>query len=313
MDNNLCLQIIRSANEAREKTAEVPGFGGAIRGMQNEQLRSDALRDVGNVAMTALGVGAGARGLLGLIRALRPPTPTSTLSPAMLPLPVPVEKEKEKVAFKLPALVDSDMQATSKGGLSLYGPAMMLAGLGAAGLGWKGIDHVLDSRRRSQREDEMNTARQEFENALVSQYDKPVKLAGEVPAVAVDLDALFDKYAELVPEGYKAEELVKVAEGGVTQQIGDWVGHDNVGKALGGYGIYAGLSGLLAANYMFDKGRKRSNRSIVENALAERENRRYQQAPTEIYAMPSPIEELPKAASDNFYVQAVRTPLPFAF
>lgn len=309
MHNSRYLDILQAVREEREKAADVaPDFPTAVRTMANSQLRTDALRDVGNVAMTALGVGAGARGLLGLIRALRPETPTTTLAPATLPLPFPAEKKKprlgvvspddEKVAeWQLPTLASTDAQATSKGGLSLYAPAVVLAGLGSAALGWKGVDSVLDARRRAAREEEMGKAKQQFEQALLSQYDHPLKTAGEVSELSRDLDSLFDKFAELSERGPQAEELVKQAEGGILNTIGEWVGPNNVGKALGGYGVYAGLSGLLAGNYMFDKARKRSTRSIVENALAERENRRFQQAPTEIYAVPQPVDEEEQAVA----------------
>lgn len=306
MQSSTCLAILAESKAEREKAAT--SFPEAVQSMSNHQLRADAMQDVGNVALTALGVGAGARGLLGLIRAMRPSPPTSTLAPAMLPLPYPVDKPKAKftrvddedekvAAWELPTMAGSDSQATSKGGLSLYGPAVALAGLGSAALGWKGIDLLLDKRREQARQEEMAKAKQQFEQALLSQYDQPLgKAAEEIPPLARDLDAMFDKFAELVPRGPEAEELLKSGGDGVFGTLGDWVGPNNVGKALGGYGIYAGLSGLLAANYMFDKARKRSTRAIVENALAERENRRFQQAPTEIYAVPQPVEDEAAAA-----------------
>lgn len=257
-------------------------FATQIRTMQNSLVKRDATRDLGNLAIMSLGVGAGTRGLLGLMRTLTGDSrPQSTANvPASLPLPVPVEEEK--AAFNL---IDTDAQATTKGGLSWYGPAMLMAGLGSAAAGWKGVDKVLDMRRKTERESELENARSQFQQALLSQYDKPVKLAAEAEPT---LDTVFDKFAALVPYGPAAEVFTKEAFS-PSETLAGWIGPDATGKMVGGYGMYAGLSALLAGTHMYDRARKRSQRSIAENAMEEREKRRFAEAPTEMYATPQPV------------------------
>lgn len=266
-----------------QNTKTANSFATQVQGMQNSLIKRDAMSDLKNLAIMSLGVGAGSRGLLGLMRSLGgDTTPHSSANvPASLPLPVPVE-EDEKVAFNM---INTDAQATTKGGLSWYGPAMLMAGLGSAAAGWKGVDKVLDMRRKTERESELESARNEFQQALLSQYDKPVKLAAEAEPT---LDSVFDKFAELLPLGPAAEAFTKEAFS-PSETLAGWIGPDATGRLAGGYGMYAGLSALLAGTHMYDKAKKRSRRSIAENALEEREKRRFAEAPTEMYATPQPI------------------------
>lgn len=61
------------------------------------------------------------------------------------------------------------------------------------------------------------------------------------------------------------------------------------GQAAGGYGMYAGLSGLLTGALVYDKMSKRSRRAVLDSALKKRQRRRFMQQPTEIYAQPEPV------------------------
>jgi hypothetical protein len=169
--------------------------------------------------------------------------------------------------------VGGDM-ATTKAGIPWYGPAMMAAGIGGLGLGWKGVDHVLNKKRQRDREKELDLARQEFHDALLSQYDKPLAGAPPMPKQAADagmakvgaaLDALYDQFE-------KAASASDIA-----------------GQALGGYGIYAGLTGLMTGALVYDKARKRQRRAIIEKAIQRRDRRNFNVAPPEITAVPEPF------------------------
>lgn len=178
--------------------------------------------------------------------------------------------------------------ATTKSGIPWYGPAMMLGGLGGLALGWKGMDSLIDKQRKQSMEDELDSARSEFHDALLGQYDKPVSLHPELikkkasddtmVKVGEALDSLYDKFVaemhktETQPMSKHALDLSNLA-----------------GQAAGGYGMYAGLSGLLTGALVYDKMSKRSRRSVLESALKKRQRRRFMQQPTEIYAQPEPV------------------------
>lgn len=288
--------ILDRIKAAREKRAfdfsslipEVPtaapnpsaeAFSGALQDMAAGQLKSDAGRDIRNMGVAALGVGAAGRGAVGLLQMLRAGRKKKTRSgPAHLPLPYPAEAKTAGVE----EFAEGGM-ATSKSGIPWYGPAMLLGGLGGLGLGWKGMDKVLDVRRKREMDSEMGDARQQFHDALLAQYDEPIKVhAGQLPKKASDatmvkvgeeLDAL---YADFTREFETEKSAV------------DW--SNLAGQGAGAYGMYAGLSGLLTGALVYDKINGRSRRSVLDKALKKRQRRKFMQQPTEIYAVPEPVE-----------------------
>ncbi len=173
--------------------------------------------------------------------------------------------------------------ATTKAGIPWYGPAMLAAGMGGLAAGWKGVDSVLDHRRKRERGQELEAARQDFHDALMSQYDKP--LAGVGPAktaadakpmekVGAELDRLFDQFEK------------------AAATLGDLGG-----QLTGGYGMYAGLAGLMTGALVYDKARKRQRRAILDKAMQRRDRRKFNVSPPEIQAVPEPFHPAPPAAS----------------
>lgn len=342
-----------------DKTANDPSslaFADAVQNMATSQLRNDALRDVGTIGLTTLGVGAAGRGLLGLIQMMRSHKARKTRSgPADLPLPYPEKVGQfgvgqavggattaarplmggasggllgsaaaavpffmRKAAGRTPGRLGTALTglgmlaggvaggmaglgmgastaargagkqanflggdaATTKSGIPWYGPAMLLGGLAGLAGGWKGMDTVIDQRRRREQEEELDAARQEFHDALLGQYAKPgAKQAGDDTMVKVGrvLDTLFDKLAGAVTSDAPVPEKRALDLGNLA------------GQAAGGYGMYAGLSGLLTGAMIYDKMQKRSRRAILEKALQRRQRRRFMQQPTELYAQPEPV------------------------
>lgn len=424
MDSKTSSGILARVKEAREKKADAStdAFAGAVGGMENAQLKSDAFKDVGNLGLTALGVGAGARGLVGLIQLMRANKPKKTRSgPAYLPLPYPAQSNE-----KMAGLMDSVLKASrslggavgqgardvkmglgigdqaerlhrlrnsvipnshrgfeiqakpptvpaggpelgvpggggrsigaspemapeaaglhkelgqlsasegrgkmlrngaaigaafgmgnatsplgkqsnflggddasTKGGLPWYGPAMLFGGLAGLGVGWKGMDKVLDARRQREMNSQLDGARQEFHDALLSQYDEPVKvhpnaISGGNKKAASDstmahvgqaLDTLFEKFASVLQE---AEVIADKPAG--TKLAFDVP--NAAGSATGMYGMYAGLSALMAGSLMYDKINKRSRSAVINKALQRRQRRQFMQRPTEIYAVPEAV------------------------
>jgi len=271
-------QAFLGLGEAQPDTA---GFADAIQDMASAQLKADAGRDVRNLALAALGVGVAGRGAVGLVNALKGDKPKKTRSgPTMLPLPYPVEPAVMPGNIKAGGFLSGDA-ASTKSGIPWYTPAMFLGGLGGLAAGWKGMDALLDARRKKERENELITARQQFHDALLSQYDKPLALKKAAEATTMEkvgalLDSLFDKFT-----------------GTLEKTSIDW---SNLGgMATGGYGAYAGLSGLLAGALVYDKIQKRSQRAVLEKAMQRRQRREFMQRPTEIYAIPEPVSAVPKA------------------
>lgn len=265
----------------REKEARDPGtdaFAGAVQDMASGQLKSDAFRDVRNVGLTALGVGAAGRGLVGLIQMMKSNKKKTRSGPAYLPLPYPAQA-------KTAGFMGGDA-ASSKSGIPWYGPAMLGGGLAGLGLGWKGMDKVLDARRQREQKQELETARQQFHDALLSQYDEPVKVhPGMISGGKQAADDTMVKVGQALDALYLAVEAAKEK---AEKTAVDW--SNMGGQAASGYGMYAGLTGLLTGALVYDKINKRSRRAVLEKALQKRQRRKFMQSPTEIYAVPEAVE-----------------------
>jgi hypothetical protein len=204
----------------------------------------------------------------------------------VLPLPFPVTTKTSGWWGDLTA----GRLSASKTGIPWYGPAMMTAGMGGLAGGWAGVDSILEARRKSDREAEMENARHEFHDALISQYDAPIsthpdlvkkhsKTAAASPTAeaAAVLDRAYDAFTAAYERQKQALDL-----------------NDLGGKAMGGYGVYAGLTGLLAGMLTYDQANKRSRRAVIEKAMQRRQRRQFMQSPTEIYAVPEPVQSIPK-------------------
>lgn len=68
---------------------------------------------------------------------------------------------------------------------------------------------------------------------------------------------------------------------------------DLAGQLAGGYGVYAGLTGLGAGALVYSGAKKRQRRAVLEKAMKRRERRRFNTAPSEIVAIPEPVTHQP--------------------
>ena len=277
--------MARDQGWSAKAAGDLDEFGRAVQQTAASNLKADALGDVRNMALASLGVGATGAGLVGLYNLVKRNTrPRKHPSPT-LALPYPVA---EKAAGWLDRLVPKTAgflagdQAATKAGIPWYGPAMLTAGLAGLAGGWKGVDTLINKRRERDRAGELDAARQEFHDALMAQYDKP--LAGAPPhktaaapspmvKVGAALDALYDQFE-------KAALTL----------------NDAAGQLAGGYGMYAGLTGLMTGALVYDKARKRQRRAILEKAVQRRERRKFNVAPPEIHAVPEPFHPPQPAA-----------------
>lgn len=278
MDRQTSLAVLEHIRAEREKRGDgTEAFADAVQEMAASQLRSDGLKDIRNIGLATLGIGAAGRGVVGLAQLLtRNKQRKPRTGPATLSLPYPVKAGLDTRGFL------SGDNAATKSGVPWYGPAMMLSGMAGLGLGWKGMDHVLDSRRKAETNNDLESARKDFRAALLSQYDTSKMAADEPMAKAsAALDTAFEKFAGLI------EALDKAPAQPMVKTSVDWANLG--GQALGGYGVYAGLSGLLAGSLLYDKAKKRSRSAIINKALQRRQRREFMQQPTELYATPEPV------------------------
>jgi hypothetical protein len=232
---------------------------------QNTKLQSNAQHDILRAMMLAAGGGAAVRGLTGLSNMLgEAPQIASTGRTVEMPVSYteePEQKKRLKRAEALKSSVDTYNQgATNKIGLNYYMPGMLIGGGLAAYGGWKGVDHLLDTQRRKHTNEDMEAAKQEYENALLGAYKKGTDTA---------LDQAFERYEK---QAY----------------------FENVPGALQGAGL-AYTAASLPIGYMIvnDMMKKNSKQALLQKALQERARRQAMTQPPEIYAIPhSPNEEI---------------------
>lgn len=246
--------------------------------------RQQAWNHVRNLLLTGLGVGAAARGTMGLASMLSrntsDPSPPRA-GPVITPTPVPAdmvedeELNQHKLACAAMSLLEKKAEEpgflSQMAGLSTQVPWVMPAAMLAAGGGlyggWKAVDKLLDARRRAAQEAEYEEAKREFETAIMDQYGKQ----GADSELRRALDGLFEKASRF-------NDMVKSAF---------WPEVGNV--ALNSYGTYAGLTGLAAALWAYNQARQSNQSDVLRAAQSKRLAKRYAQRPPAIVAIPQPM------------------------
>jgi hypothetical protein len=299
MHRQTSLAILKQVRE-RQQTVKQAGIDPPLDVPSPEDLKSvmfqtsqnQAWHNVRNLGLLSFALGAGSRGLVGLHnlvrRNLNPPTVRGGPVPLPLPYPVMPSEDPERIKEKKEKRAGGTPNINTPSGHDWYTTAMLAAGLGGGALGWKGVDVLLNKRREQEQQSEMEQARHEFHDALLSQYGKPLqaqggmtrKVAADASALGPALDRLFDSFLE------KRAVLEKRAFMGISDDV--W------GKIRGGYYAYAGGSGLITGALVYDKMKKRQQRAIVEEAMKRRERKQMLQQPPEIYATPEPMATTPK-------------------
>ena len=180
-------------------------------------------------------------------------------------------------------------EASTKAGVPWSGPAMLAVGAGGLYGGWKGIDHVLDQRRKAQMAQDVQKAREEYNQALISQYDKPRTVGTLTTKVAAALDDLFDTLENLPAEKQAA-----------------W---NNLGATTNAYLTLATIASALTAKGVYDSVKKRQPGAIMAEAQKRRERKLFANQPTQLFANPStvparspesPKQQLLAAANQTF-------------
>ncbi len=249
----------------------LPSFGGnptspvgqQVQQYHNQQLQADATKDILKALLLAGGLGAAARGASGLQSMFAPKKKVSPGRVVEMPVPYPTESDGEEKK------ADNSL-ATSRYGLNYFMPSMLLGAPLAAYGGWKGVDAILNSQRRKEKEKELEQAKQEYEQALLGAYKKGTDEALDSAFSGLEKDAS--------PLDWVQNKINQVAP--------------NLAGASQGALLTAGLvSAPLGYMIVNNAMKKNSRRAILEKALAERARRQALSQPPEIYAVPKPQEE----------------------
>lgn len=292
----------------------LPTFGGKptspvgqqVQQFHNQQLRSDATKDIIKALLLAGGLGAAARGASGLQSMFGEKKKVSPKRVVEMPVPYPVAADEKEAASK-PGLwanihakrkrgesaakpgdeaypdaknwkkvtnesekkADNDL-ATSRYGLNYFIPSMLLGAPLAAYGGWKGVDAILNTQRRKEKEKELEKVKQDYENALLGAYKK---------GTDESLDAAFSGLE-------KAASPVSWAKDKLNQLFPNLAGATQGALLTTGL-VSAPLGYMIVNNAM----KKNSQRAVLQKALAERARRQALAQPPEIYAIPKPQEE----------------------
>jgi hypothetical protein len=244
--------------------------------------RVEYARQLMQLGLAGLGGGAAARAAMGFRNLGRPAIPTPFISPgpSAIEIHIPTQGNAEDPDLETPTdeanLKFADIGSTIPGwdfvanqvakvlpegefarNVSKVPLPVMAAGAGLAG-GWSLTDWILDKRRKDKLKDELETAQQDYTDALGSQYMQS-KQAGDVNTTGELLDNVFD---QLTKQGL-------------------------VSEALGAYLLTAATlaGGAGYGTYQWAKGR--SDAALLAKAQKERARKLWNRVPQPVYAVPA--------------------------
>lgn len=255
-----------------------------------DPIPGEALKDILTVGGLAAAGGIGARGLLGLryMFGRRRPNLSRAIGPTVISVPTPVYRNP-KDEERAQALALKTANVTSRTQLPWYLPGVTLAGIGGLAGGYKLMDYLMDRKRKSDLQAEVDAAKADYHKAMIDQYDPAaVPAAGAVvpdlPLPAKTVNPGGAPQLALKAAGLQADLDALVAQV-EKQAMPGWAG-----KGLGIYGTLASLLALGsgAAAYKFTK--DRSTNTLMEDALKQRERERWARRPPEVYAIPTPVK-----------------------
>jgi len=202
-----------------------------------QALKQDTIRRIAQLGLAGVGLGAAARGGMGLYNLARRNKP----------------REEDESSAEIPAVSDSFKTASESDNpantFSWVYPAAATVGLGGMYGGWKAIDGLMDSRREKEQDDELESAKTQFRQALMSPKQAENNELGR------ELDGLFDE----VKEAADNPNLLKQAD---LKSI--------LNQSANVYGLYALLAGGMAGSYAYNKSKGSSNPEVLQKALKRR-------------------------------------------
>lgn len=225
-----------------------------LRGQKNI---GKALADARNMGLLMFGLGAGMRGLGGLInlgkRTMAPSEP-AIIQPK--PIQVYADEDEEKTANWLTEPFERAFRGEGSTPYTWPLAWPLQLGLGTAGLygGYKATDLILDANRKAKLKSDLERAKKEYEEALRGQHK-----------ISEDLDHLYD----LAMETHGEKQA--------------FIGTDTAGYTLGtllGIGVpLAAISGKV----MYDITKSKQPAKIMEEAKRRRARELWERQPLPVY------------------------------
>lgn len=245
-------------------------------------------RQILSAGVAGAGAGVAIRALGGFRNIGREPVSAPFVSPGPSTLPIPIgttedeDSPEEEANLKFaagPSTFDAAAQALSQymPQSSFHREAVSIPGTvltGGAGLlgGWKLTDWILDKRRKSEMDDELNRAKAEYAAALAG---GGAKVASAEPTTGELLDQLLDV-------------LEKDANTGLTSP--------SLAKGLGVYELAAALAAGGAAYGTYKWTKNRSDATLLAKAQKERARKLWANNLQPIYVVPQTPEAAAAAA-----------------
>lgn len=292
----------------------LPGPLEAAHAAMEQDTRSRALRNIGNLLLAGAAVGLIGRSAVGGWRGLQrsPLDPPGRSVAATLPVPVVLDRgrpKRRRSGFDDDGPSSSDKAASDDalGRLPWYRLGLALGAFGGLYAGWRGLDAALKTQRRLQTGSELEDAKRRFERALLAQYDRPVRVhpalaaadddaaavlaegqdksAAEAavvrPSPALDraLDDVYDRFTAVL-----AGEAALPPSARLLDKSASWL--DDL---PGYYTLYAGVAALATAALVYDHMSRRSQRRVLESAVRQRRQQLDAAQPAEIYVRPRPV------------------------
>lgn len=233
-------------------------------------------------AATAHPGGTAAAGLLGLTKDPAAQTPTSA-------------------ADWLAGHGASPSSSLGKLQIPWYAPAVGLGGLGAAYAGYKGMDWLLNKKRKMDLNAELADAKGEYQQALLDMYDparvKLLKAGSAAAALGRDLDALA---ALVVGREKRADETWgewagRQAEKVLPHDLGDRAANFASGVGGAGLGLYALLAGAVGTGVgamSYAHHMQNDPAKALAAAVKQRERERWAKRPPEVFAVPVGVKNV---------------------
>lgn len=237
----------------------------AARQSVNAQVKQHALANITHAGLGGLGLGAAAAGLGGLMALARKPLRYQQSS-NFVAIPYPVKKKEPPL--KTAGFLAGDAASTVHS-VPWHYPGVVAAGLGGAWAGHSAVKAFLNNRKKNEQKRELADAENQFQQAMLEQYDQPLKVA---------LDNAFDAFN---------------ASGKIATLA------DSLGTGAGLYGTYGLLAGMGGASVGYGLAKKYQRRRVLDQAMKERMKTRFRQQPPEIVAIPTPVERIPQMSAST--------------
>lgn len=182
-----------------------------------------------------------------------------------------------------------------------YIPGVALGGLGAAVAGYKGMDWLLNKKRKMDLNAELDDAKAEYQQALIDMYDpnrvKLLKAGSAADALNRDLDALAglvvgrEKKADETWTEWAGRQAGRFLPTGIGDRVSSFASSAG-GAGLGAYAALAGLIGVGTGAMSYAHHMQNDPSAALAAAVKQRERERWAKRPPEVFAVPVGVKNV---------------------